>query len=139
MENDYYSGINEAARNLAEDLVNEKMKEKNEEIEKEKEKMENAIKEAENVKKVYSKEKEKMENAIKEAENENLKKFLNSYKNFNYSLEDYEKISNINFAELDMNKIITYWGKEIKYENKLKALKEFIGKKRKNNSNINPK
>lgn len=83
--------------------------------------------------------KEKVKKAKMEAENENLKKFLNSYKNLDYSLEFYENTSNINFSELDMEKVIAYWGNEEKYEEKLKLLTDFIGKKRKNNTSLIPK
>jgi hypothetical protein len=83
--------------------------------------------------------KDKIKDMIKARENENSKNFLNSYKNFDYDLEVYENTSNINFSELDIEKVIAYWGNDNKYENKLIKLKDFIGKKRNNNINLNPK
>ena len=40
-------------------------------------------------------------------------------------------MANIDFSEMDMEKVISYWGKEEKNEEKLNILKDFIGKKRK--------
>ena len=155
IENDYYGGINKAAEILIDNAKKEAEKAKNEaenvkkEAEKEKNEAENVKKEAEkakneaeNVKKEAENVKKEAENAIKKLEKENeqkLKNFLDSYKNFDYSLEIYEKVFNINFAELDIEKVTTYWGNEEKYEKKLNLLKNFIGKKRNNNINLNPK
>jgi len=113
-DDDYFDGIIEGAKILAMDMVRQ-----------EKEK---AKKEAENKKQQMEK-KEILLNS--EKENDELKKFLDSYKKFNYSLEYYENMANIDFSEMDMEMVIAYWGKEEKYEEKLNILKDFIGKKRK--------
>ena len=63
------------------------------------------------------------------AKEEKLKMFIIMFKNTpNLDLDKLEKEQIINFSEIDVNKVISIWGN--KDEDKLKLLKEYLGKKR---------
>lgn len=60
----------------------------------------------------------------------NLKEFLTTKESKNLSLELYETIFKINLSELNINSIVSFWGKDNQEE--LEKLKNFIAKKRLN-------
>ena len=116
MENDWYNKLKKATK----EEINNMKKEAENKIEQEKSKakmeIENAKQEVTKIKmeaedKIEQEKskakieienvKQQMEKEKKERENDELKKFLDSYKKFNYSLEVYENTSNIDFSEMD--------------------------------------
>ena len=78
--------------------------------------------------------KEEAKNMVTKAEErlkiKNLKEFLTSKESKNLSLELYEAIFKIDLSELDINNVISFWGKENGDE--LEKLKNFIVIKRLN-------
>ena len=61
---------------------------------------------------------------------EKLKFFIELYKNNELNLEALEKLHGLNFSDVSMNKVIEYWGENDEKSEKLKYLKNYIGKKR---------
>ena len=45
-------------------------------------------------------------------------------------MEALEKLHGLNFSDVSMNKVIEYWGENDEKSEKLKYLKNYIGKKR---------
>ena len=84
---------------------------------------------AEEKAKVLAEEKAKVL-AEEKLSDEKLKFFIELYKNNELNLEALEKLHGLNFSDVSMNKVIEYWGKNDEKSEKLKYLKNYIGKKR---------
>lgn len=64
-----------------------------------------------------------------------LKIFVLMYKNTeNFDFEKFQEAKDIDFTQLDVQKVISLWGKINNDGEKLDKLKMFIGNKRKNSS-----
>lgn len=68
--------------------------------------------------------------AEKKLSDEKLKFFIELYKNNELNLEALEKLHGLNFSDVSMNKVTEYWGENDEKSEKLKYLKNYIGKKR---------
>ena len=104
-----------------------KLQKKNEEISK---KNEEISKKNEEISKKNEEISKKNEIIAKKGD-EQLKTFLVMLKHMpNFNLDELEKELNINFSEIDINKVMSLWGNKDK--EKLEIIKEYLGKKRRN-------
>ena len=147
-ENEYSISVEEAANEKAKHIIEqknaeiaEKVAKKNEEVAKKYEKIakkneEISKKNEENSKKneeISKKNEEisKKNEIIAKKGDEQLKTFLVMLKHMpNFNLDELEKELNINFSEIDINKVMSLWGNKDK--EKLEIIKEYLGKKRRN-------
>ena len=133
-ENEYSISVEEAANEKAKHIIEqknaeiaEKVAKKNEEVAK---KNEEIAKKNEEISKKNEEISKKNEIIAKKGD-EQLKTFLVMLKHMpNFNLDELEKELNINFSEIDINKVMSLWGNKDK--EKLEILKEYLGKKRRN-------
>ncbi len=147
-ENEYSISVEEAANEKAKHIIEqknaeiaEKVAKKNEEVAKKYEeiakKNEEISKKNEEISKKNEEISKKNEEISKKNEiiakkgDEQLKTFLVMLKHMpNFNLDELEKELNINFSEIDINKVMSLWGNKDK--EKLEIIKEYLGKKRRN-------
>ena len=119
-ENEYSISVEEAANEKAKHIIEQKNAEIAEKVAK---KNEEVAKKNEEI--------SKKNEIIAKKGDEQLKTFLVMLKHMpNFNLDELEKELNINFSEIDINKVMSLWGNKDK--EKLEILKEYLGKKRRN-------